>query len=58
VGLDQDGSLGRLFGINAIPCTMVVDREGVVRHVHVGATPDLKVELTNVLKGLLMPQTP
>jgi thiol-disulfide isomerase/thioredoxin len=53
VGLDVDGSLNRLFGVNAIPYTLIIDPQGVVRHVHIGATPDLKAELTEVLNGLL-----
>ncbi len=55
VGLDHDGSLNRMFGVNAIPYTLILDSKGVVRHVHVGATPNLKAELTDVLNELLEP---
>jgi thiol-disulfide isomerase/thioredoxin len=53
VGLDEDGALGRTFGVEAIPYLLVIDAEGIVRHVHVGASPDLKDKLTAVLNDLL-----
>jgi thiol-disulfide isomerase/thioredoxin len=53
VALDRDGELGKLFGAGAIPHTVLVDREGVIRHVHVGATPDLKQDLMGKIEALL-----
>jgi thiol-disulfide isomerase/thioredoxin len=53
VGLDADGSLGQLFGVHAIPFTLILDRDGVVRHVHLGAFE--KDELTGLLKQLVDP---
>lgn len=36
---DQDGSLQRSFGIEALPTLILIDREGIVREVHTGV-PD------------------
>ena len=52
VGLDTQGAIGRLFGVTAIPYTVVIDAEGIVRHVHVGAAPNLRGQLTDVLNML------
>ncbi len=52
VGLDRDGQLGQVYGASAIPLTVVLDREGVVRHVHVGSTPDLKQDLMKTIDRL------
>lgn len=52
VGLDRDGQLGQVFGASAIPLTVILDQEGVVRHVHVGSTPDLKQELLKTIDRL------
>ena len=53
VGLDRDGTIGRLLRVNAIPTVLVFDREGVLRHVHVGAGPNLKAELTEVIQQFI-----
>ncbi|TAK23323.1 MAG: TlpA family protein disulfide reductase [Chloroflexota bacterium] len=34
--LDIDGAVARAYGINALPTTFAIDREGVVRGVHIG----------------------
>jgi len=52
VGFDESGALGRTFNVTSIPCTMVIDRNGVVRHVHVGASPTLKEDLKTVIDAL------
>ena len=33
---DNDAAIWRRFGIRAWPTTLLVDRRGVVRHVHIG----------------------
>jgi thiol-disulfide isomerase/thioredoxin len=35
--MDQDGRISRLYGIYAIPQTFMIDREGIIRSVRVGA---------------------
>jgi thiol-disulfide isomerase/thioredoxin len=53
VPLDKDGSVAGQYGVRGIPTMVVVDKDGVVEKVHVGASPDLKVELTRALDDLL-----
>ena len=49
VALDDDGNVGRQFGVSAIPQTVVIDSTGIVRHVHVGASPDFKSTLRQAI---------
>jgi cytochrome c biogenesis protein CcmG, thiol:disulfide interchange protein DsbE len=35
--LDRDGLAGRAWGVDGVPVSFVVDREGIVRHHHRGA---------------------
>lgn len=54
VALDKGGKVGsESYGAESIPRTVVIDREGVVRAVHVGASPDLKEKLVKVLEEVL-----
>lgn len=36
VAFDSDGSIGNAYGVSGIPQTVIIDKKGVVRHVHVG----------------------
>ncbi len=53
--LDPAGKLGRKFKVAAIPCTFVLDKQGVVQAVHVGMAQDLETtiggEIEKLLKG-------
>lgn len=53
--LDPAGKLGRKFKVAAIPCTFVLDKQGVVQAVHVGMTQGLETtiggEIEKLLKG-------
>lgn len=37
VGFDADGSVAEAIGLFGLPQTMVVDRAGIIRHIHAGA---------------------
>jgi peroxiredoxin len=37
LALDQDGAISRLYNINAIPQTFMIDSDGVIRSIRVGA---------------------
>ena len=39
LALDKTGAGSKLLGADAIPMTIIVDKEGIVRAVHVGITP-------------------
>ncbi len=41
VAMDQNQKIGRDFGVQGIPRTVVIDKDGVVRHIHVGFSPSL-----------------
>ena len=41
VGLDPEMAVARAFGVEAIPHTVVIGRDGVIRRVHVGADGDI-----------------
>jgi thiol-disulfide isomerase/thioredoxin len=36
VALDADGAVAGLFGVSGIPHSVVIDKKGVIRHVHIG----------------------
>ena len=53
VPLDKDGSVATRYGVEGIPTMAIVDKKGVVRDVHVGASANLKAELTKTLDKLI-----
>ncbi len=53
VALDSDGRVGRSYGVQGIPQTVVIDPQGIVRHVHVGLAPDLEARLTREVRALI-----
>ncbi len=52
VALDDDGKIGQLFHVDAIPQLVVIDDTGTVQRVFVGAHDDLPEELKQVLTQL------
>ncbi len=57
VGLDPKGSLGQAFQVRGIPTVVLLDREGVIRMVHVGFDPktDLIQLFSEKIDPLLAP---
>ena len=53
VALDVKGDVATKYGVEGIPQTVIIDKEGVARVVHVGASEDLKLQLTKELQLLL-----
>lgn len=53
VALDTEGRMAEAFHIQGIPTMILVDRENIVRRVHVGASPEVGQELRRALDGLL-----
>ena len=53
VALDTDGSAGQAFGVTGIPHTVIIDREGVIRHVHSGFFPGMEKQLKEEVEALL-----
>lgn len=54
VALDSDGSAGTTFGVQGIPHTVIIDRNGTIRHVHSGYFPGMDKQLRAELEALLL----
>ena len=53
VALDRDGVVAGKYQANAIPQTVIIDKEGVVSRVFIGGSAQLEDQIRDVLKGLL-----
>ncbi len=51
--LDADGKISRKYNISGIPCTLLIDKQGVVQAVHVGYSDKLAEELSEQIDKLL-----
>ena len=53
--MDEQGGVAREFGVGGIPHSVLIDREGVIRHVHIGfgGKDELERQLTEELTGLV-----
>ncbi len=58
VALDSDGKVAAAYAASAIPQTVIIDKQGTVAVVHVGASPELKAELASELDALLAGKKP
>lgn len=50
---DEDGSVARKYNVRGIPQSVLIDRQGKIAHVHVGAAPNLEEAITSELKALV-----
>jgi peroxiredoxin len=50
---DLDKSVSRLYAIDAMPVTLLIDRQGVVRHVHYGYKPGYEQAYVDEIRSLL-----
>ena len=53
VAMDADKSCAQSFGVKAMPSTYVIDRKGVIRHVHLGFRPGEADNVRDVVERLL-----
>jgi len=53
VALDRDGKVCKQYHVGGIPQTVLIDRNGVVRLVHIGNTLNFKEELTQEIEKIL-----
>lgn len=51
--LDLDGGIGKQYGADAIPTTVIIDRAGVIRYWHQGMSDDLSEEMSSIIEKLL-----
>ncbi len=56
--MDRDGAVADLYKVTGIPQTVVIDKEGIVRIVHVGLIPNLERQLRDELDELLAAPVP
>jgi peroxiredoxin len=50
---DNDKSVSRLYDVRAMPVTVLIDRDGVVRHVHHGYRPGFEDAYIDQVRDLL-----
>lgn len=53
VPLDKTGEVAELYQVKGIPTMAIVDKKGIVREVHVGASPNIKEELKKAIDKIL-----
>jgi thiol-disulfide isomerase/thioredoxin len=60
VALDGRGEAGHKFRVQGLPQVVIIGHNGIIEHVHLGASPDLEVSLKGVLERLVIesPQSP
>lgn len=50
--LDEDGEVGRAYQSHSIPMHVLIDREGIVRHVQIGFSPRVADDLRRQIERL------
>jgi peroxiredoxin len=53
VAVDPESELGKLFGADSIPMTIIIDKQGVVQVVSIGYEDDLEQKLTEKIEAVL-----
>jgi peroxiredoxin len=56
--MDQSGEIAKSLGVSALPTMFILDKEGVVRYVHVGSGPDEEAMLTTAIDKVLKGEKP
>lgn len=55
---DQDNKVSEKYEVEGIPHTVIIDKKGVIRQVHVGLIPNLEKQLTLELEAVLAGKDP
>ncbi len=50
--LDEEGSVGAVYGTESIPMQVLVDKNGIVRHVQIGFSPRMSSQLRAEIQKL------
>lgn len=58
IALDKDGKVNTAYGAGNIPFMVIIDKQGVVRSFHVGASPTIKDDIASELDVLLAAPAP
>ena len=51
--IDEDQKVSELYDLEAMPSTVIVDRDGVVRYIHLGYKPGDEAKYVDVVKALI-----
>ena len=51
--IDQDQKVSELYDLEAMPSTVVVDRDGIIRYIHLGYKPGDESKYVEVVKKLI-----
>jgi len=51
--LDREGSVGEVYGTDSIPMQILIDKQGIVRHVQVGYGPGVASKLRSEIEKLV-----
>jgi peroxiredoxin len=51
---DNQNKVSKLYDVNAMPTTIIIDRDGKVRHVHKGFQPGYELEYEKQIKALIL----
>jgi thiol-disulfide isomerase/thioredoxin len=58
VAMDKDGIASKAYGANSIPFTVIIDREGIVRNVFVGAGEDTPLKIREAIAKAMETMVP
>ncbi len=50
--LERNGEVSRLYGLEYLPQTVLIDKKGIIQNIHIGALPNLKEVLTEEIEAL------
>jgi peroxiredoxin len=53
--LDEHGIIGKRYGVTALPCNVLIDKDGILRGKYFGYNEDVKKDFEGRLKPLLSP---
>ena len=53
IALDKEDKVNTAYGVKGIPFMILIDKQGVVRGYHVGASPTIKEDISSELDALL-----
>jgi peroxiredoxin len=51
--LDEHGIIGKRYGVTALPCNVLIDKDGILRGKYLGYNEDVKKDFEGRLKPLL-----
>jgi len=56
--LDHDGAIGSAYLVSGIPCTVFIDKQGVIQAIHVGFAPGQEEQYAATLDKLVKGESP